>query len=539
LTDKLDPAPAIALSNRLLREGRLSRRDFLRASLSLAAASMLPALASAQQQRARFVAHPFALGVASGYPVPDGVSLWTRLAPLPLQPDGGLGRDETVAVTWQVAEDEGFGRVVAEGRRRAVPELAHSVHVDVRGLRPDRGYFYRFLAGDEASPVGRTRTAPAAGALPRRLRFAIGSCQHYEQGYFNAYRHIVDDEADLMVFLGDYIYESSWGDDLVRRHAHGEPYDLAGYRMRHAQYKTDADLQRAHAAMPWLVTWDDHEVDNDPAGDQSEHLDPRFLLRRAAAYQAYFEHMPLPAAMRPRTDGGMRLHAEVGYGDLARFFVLDNRQYRTPQPCPDPFKGGGSTTVDAAACPQLDDPAASMLGAEQERWLLQGLADSRARWNVIAQSTLMTAKDDDPGPQRKVWTDGWDGYPRSRAAIYDALERHRTPNPVVVGGDIHATVLADLKRDPWDPSSPTIASEVCGTSISSQGSTQAEYDRRTAGNPQIRYARSDRRGYCLLTLGERADVEVRAVASEKRRDTAIETLARFAIENGRPGLKPA
>ncbi|MGH8032602.1 MAG: alkaline phosphatase D family protein [Luteimonas sp.] len=528
---------AIALSNQLLRDGRVSRRDVLRASLSLAGLSLLAPLARAQQARTRFVDDPFTLGVASGYPAADGITLWTRLAPQPLQADGGIGRDEMLAVTWQVADDEGFGRIVAEGRKRAVSELAHSVHVDVRGLRPGRNYFYRFIVGDAVSAVGRTHTAPAIGTTPERLRFAIGSCQHYEQGYFNAYRHIVDDAPDLMVFLGDYIYESSWGDDPVRRHSTGEPYALDEYRVRHAQYKSDADLQRAHAAMPWLLTWDDHEVDNDLAGEQSEHLDPRFLQRRAAAYQAYYEHLPIPDAMRPDVHGGMRIYTEVAYGELARFFILDDRQYRTPQPCPDAFKGGGSTTVDTASCAALDDRAATMLGVAQERWLTDGLSSTRARWNVIAQQTLMTAKDDDPGPGKKVWTDGWDGYPRSRELIYDAIEQQRVSNPLVVGGDIHATVLADLKRAPWDAGSPILGSEICGTSISSQGAAQAEYDARLAANPQIRYARGDRRGYCLLTLGRDARVDVRAVASVKQRETSVETLTSVSIADGRPGLQ--
>src|SRR5690606_37543003 len=260
---------------------------------------------------------------------------------------------------------------------RTVQELAHSVHVDVDGLAPDRPDFYRFLAQDEASPVGRTRTAPAAGALPQRLRCAIACCQHYEQGYFNPYRHLLDDAPDLVLFLGDYIYESSWGDELVRRHATPEPYDLAGYRVRHPQYRTDPDLQAAHAAMPWLVTWDDHELDNDWSAATTEHLDPRFLLRRAAAPPAYYQHMPLPRRMLPRADGPMPIHTTVDYGALARFVVLDERQHRTAPACPDPYKGGGSAYIDPS-CPELRDPARTMLGAGQERWLERQLGDSRA-----------------------------------------------------------------------------------------------------------------------------------------------------------------
>jgi alkaline phosphatase D len=521
------------------RDPAHARRRFLHASLSLAALSMLPSSLRAQQvARVRFVGDPFTLGVASGYPVADGATLWTRLAPLPLQADGGMARDEIVTVTWQVAEDESFSRIVASGQQRAVPELAHSVHVDVRGLRPGRTYAYRFIAGDDISPTGRTLTAPAPGSGATPLRFAIGSCQHYEQGYYHAYRHLIEDAPDLMVFLGDYIYESSWGDELVRRHSNAEPIALEDYRIRHAQYKRDPLLQRAHAAMPWLVVWDDHEVDNDLAGERSEYLDPRFLLRRAAAYQAYYEHMPLPATMRPRVDGGMRLHTVVDWGDTARIFMLDGRQYRTSQACPDPLKGGGGRTVEIAECAGIDDPRASLLGMAQERWLYDGLATSRSRWNVMAQQTLMSARDDDPGPARPVRTDGWDGYPRARQRLYDTIARLKPSNPLVVGGDIHATVLADLKRDPWDPRAPAIASEVCGTSITSQGAAQVDFDRALRNNPHFHFARSDRRGYCLLTLDRDAHLAIRALDTVKARDAQIETLGRFTIENGRAGLQP-
>lgn len=525
----------------LRNDVRLDRRRLLRRALALAAAGLaLPLRLRAQAPRSRFVAYPFALGVASGYPRTDGVSLWTRLAPSPLDPDGGIDRDEWVTVTWQVAEDERFAKVVAEGRQRAVSELAHSVHTDVDGLRPGRPYFYRFVAGDEVSPTGRTRTADAPGSAPSQLRFALGSCQHFEQGHFEAYRHIVADQADLMVFVGDYIYESSWGDDLVRRHAGGETYELADYRVRHAQYKTDPDLQAAHAAMPWLLTWDDHEVDNDPAGDLSEHLDPRFLLRRAAAYQAYFEHMPLPRALAPRTDGSMRIYTDVGFGDLARFYLLDDRQYRSANACNDPFKGGGSTDVVPVRCAELDDPARTMLGAEQERWLSQALVGSRARWNVLAQQTLMTTVHGrDADGAATVWTDGWAGFSAARERLFRAIETPALRNPIVVGGDIHATVVSDLVRDPFGERSPALAAEVCGTSISSQGWPAERYDAYARDNPHLAFVRGDRRGYCLFTLGREADVRIRAVDTVKRRDSTVGTLARFVVEDGRRGLTKA
>lgn len=526
---------ACRLSNQLKAAADLDRRRLLQAVLGVAGMAMLPASVRGQY-RSRFTAYPFTLGVASGYPRPDGVSLWTRLAPEPLQPDGGMLRDEWVTVRWQVATDEAFGQVVAEGEQRAVGELGHSVHVDVAGLLPARRYHYRFIAGDEVSPTGSTLTAPAGGQKTDRLRFAIGSCQHYEQGWFSAYRHMHDDAPDLVLFLGDYIYESAWGDVRVRRHAGGEPYELGEYRSRHAQYKLDVDLQRAHGAMPWMVVWDDHEVDNDPAGEQSEHLDPRFLLRRAAAYQAFFEHMPLPRSMRPDVHGRMRLHTELGYGDLARIFMLDTRQYRSPQACPGDFKGGGSTRVDPEECAELGDAARSMLGREQESWLSARLQAPSPRWNVIAQTTLFAHRDDQPGAGVKAWTDGWSGYPAARQRLLADLAQHGGSNPLIVGGDIHATFVADVQDDPWTARPRSLASEVCGTSISSQGAPQALTDGVRADNPHVKFARSDRRGYCLLDVRRNAtEVSVRALDDVTRRDTRIETLARFNTRIEQPG----
>jgi alkaline phosphatase D len=254
------------------------------------------------------------LGVASGTPLPAGVVLWTRLAPDPLD-GGGLG-PESIPVRWEVAHDEQFAQLARSGTVDAVAADAHSVHVEVTGLEPDRWYFFRFMAGDEVSPTGRTRTAPAATATLDRLRFAFASCHNFEQGFYAAHRHAADaaeEDPDLVVFLGDYIYESTSSTPLARSHVGGEARTLAEYRTRHAQYKTDSDLQRLHAAAPWLVTWDDHEVDNNYARNRSENLDPQFMRRRADAYRAYFEHMPLPATARP-SGSAMVLRARFDMG---------------------------------------------------------------------------------------------------------------------------------------------------------------------------------------------------------------------------------
>jgi alkaline phosphatase D len=507
---------------------RPSRRALLAGVL---AAPFVPARAA----EPRFVADPFALGVASGYPTPSGFSLWTRLAPIPLLPDGGMD-PVGVDLTVEVAEDEAFTQIVHTAEVAAWPELGHSVHWDVAGMKPDRWYFYRFHAGDATSPVGRTRTAPASDALVERLRFAIGSCQHFEQGWYTAHRHLLAEDLDVMVFLGDYIYEASWGDDLVRAYRGGEARTLGDYRVRYAQHRSDPDLQALHGAVPWLVTWDDHEVDNDWAGAQSQHLDPAFLQRRAAAFQAWYEHMPLPRAMVPHGTA-LKLHTTVPFGRLARFTLLDDRQYRDPQVCPNPVKGGGSTTVNAANCPQLFDPRHSMLGAEQERWVEGVLGASRQQWNLVAQQTLVTPFDSKEDDGLQAWTDGWEGYPAARERLMAAVRRAQ--NPVVVGGDVHCTYVSDLHLEPRDERSPVVATEFCGTSITSQGWGREATEKLQAHNPQVKYANSWQRGYLAFEVTPRGcTASVRAVDC-KRRDAPVETAAKFVVQAGSPGATSA
>jgi alkaline phosphatase D len=497
----------------------LDRRGFL---VSLGALAASPAFAQSRDS-------PFGLGVASGYPTPAGVVLWTRLA----------GARDAVPVRWEVAADENMKKIVSGGQAIADPTWAHSVHIEVRGLQPNRWYWYRFAAGGAQSPVGRTRTAPAPGARPERLSFAFASCQHWEQGYFSAYRHIVADQPDLVAFLGDYIYESAWGKDLVRSHGAPEPYTLADYRARYALYKSDPDLQAAHAACPWIVTWDDHEVDNDYADDRSEDGMDRasFLARRAAAYRAYYEHMPLPERMRP--DGPrMRLYTQLGWGALARFYLLDCRQYRSWQACPRPGRRGGSNTVDIDACPQLASPGRTMLGRRQERWLDGALAESRAVWNIVSQSTLMAQLDQQPGPGRRAWTDGWDGYPAARNRLLANFSSGKVRNPIVIGGDVHSFNVAELKRDFDDPASPVVASEFVGTSITSQAWPQERLNELLPDSPHILYADSRFRGYTRVEVGAKAGrFDLRAMDSVQTRGAACRTLASFIVEDGRPGPK--
>ncbi len=501
-----------------------NRRAFLGSLFAIGATSLLA--------QPRFRDNPFTLGVASGYPHPDGMVLWTRLM-------GDLG-PASIPVRWEIADDEAMRTIVASGSAEAPPAWAHSVHAEVRGLAPDRWYFYRFLAGNAVSPVGRTRTAPATNAAVPRLRFAFASCQHYEQGWYTAHRHMANDDLDLVAFLGDYIYESSWGREHVRKHDAGEPYTLDEYRARYALYKSDPDLQLAHAACPWIVTWDDHEVDNDYANDRPEDGMPRepFLARRAAAYRAYYEHMPLPASMRP-VGPDMRIHTALPWGRLANFFVLDGRQYRDPQVCPG-RRGGGSTVVDPEICTEIGDRGRSLLGAAQEGWLERSLADSKAGWNILAQQTLMAQLDRKLGPGRQFWTDGWNGYPAARRRLLEFVGSRKISNPVVIGGDVHMHWVADLKPDFDDDRSPVVASEFCGTSITSQGGSQKMVDALARENPHIRYGRSDHRGYVRASIaGGRFNAELIGLETVKRPDSRAEVLARFVVEDGKAGPRPA
>lgn len=477
----------------------------------------------------------FGLGVASGQPHAGGMVLWTMLTGADLPP--------SAEVSWEVAEDEAFKKIAARGVESAVADDAHSVHAEPTGLKPERWYFYRFSALGQRSAVGRTRTAPAADAAVARLNFIIASCQRYDVGHYAAWRHAAADELDLVMFLGDYIYEygrDSAPADAPRRHEGGKVHTLAGYRARYAQYKADPALQAAHAAAPWLLVWDDHEVDNDYAGLQGQDLQIDFAAQRAAAYRAYWEFLPFPKAARPTAEG-MRIYGRLDWGRLARVHLLDDRQYRDAQACPRPGKGG-SNTVTVQECPALLDPKRSLLGAAQERWLAEGW-DTRRPWNLLAQQTLMArcSWEDPAGPGRgRYWTEGWDGYAASRQRLLGTVAERQVPGVVVLGGDVHAHYVADLKVNYDDAKSPVVASEFCGTSISSLGLPQARVDLARSLNPHLHVAQSDRRGYVRFALTPtelRADLRV--LDDARLPDSPIGSAGRFVVAAGRPGAQRA
>ena len=514
----------------------IERRRFLQCLAALGVAASAPVRAQLNPKPA-FLKNPFSLGVASGYPRPTSVTLWTRLAPVADAPGGGMA-PEVVPVSWEIARDENMKDIAASGTAYATPQLAHSVHVEPAGLQPNRPYWYRFSAGDAQSPIGHTRTAPGLGSRPSRLRFAFASCQQYEQGYYGAYRHMAADQPDVVLHLGDYIYESSWGREHVRKHNAPAAVTLDDYRARHALYKGDPDLQAAHAACPWLLVWDDHEVENDYAADRPGELFPTewFLARRAAAYKAWYEHMPVPRWMLP-AGAHVRIYTRVVYGNLATFYLLDNRQFRAPQACPRPGQGGGNT-VDVAECAELADPKRTLLGPTQERWLEGGFGASRARWNVVAQQTLMAQFNRSESPGKTIYTDGWDGYPAARRRLIEQMAK--TSNPVVIGGDVHAFYVSELKADFDDPASPVVASEFVGTSITSQAWPPERIKEYLPDNPHLVYAESGYRGYTRVDVGPKVfRADLRAVETVRQRETGCSTLASFVVEDGRPGPQRA
>ncbi len=518
---------------------RIGRRRALRQGLAMLAGLALgPAVAARKRASTTFSRDPFTLGVASGYPTPGSVVLWTRLAPEPLAPDGGMP-PALVPVDCELARDERFRDVVRTSTEYAGPDWAHSVHCEFAGLDPGRDYWYRFTAGGARSPVGRTRTAPKREATPARLRLAVASCQMYEHGYFTPYQQIVADDPDLVVHVGDYLYETSWGTARVRRHDAPECYTLEDYRRRHALYRGDADLQRAHAACPWLLVWDDHEVDNDYAGDLSEEGDePRLTLaRRAAAYRAWYEHLPLPRRAVP-FGPDLRLHATRRWGRLATLHLLDTRQYRHPQPCPPAGRAGGNG-VRPEDCATLMDPARSMLGAGQEAWLESQLqADGGARWNLLAQGVVMAPVNTATLPLVRRQTDDWNGYPAARQRLLTHLQQSRAANPVVLSGDFHAFMAAELRADPQDPDSAPVATEFVTTSISAEPWPEATVSGFVANSPGLALATGAARGYLRLDLGAQGlHAELVAVDTVAEPRSASRVIAAFDVADGRPRLE--
>jgi alkaline phosphatase D len=509
----------------------VSRRGLM---LALGAGGV--ALGSGRQALADpvFAAYPFQLGIAAGDPTPDGFVIWTRLAPDPMAIGHGMP-SQPVPVKWEVATDRGFSSIVRRGEVIARPEMAHAVHVEVEGLQPGRDHFYRFIAGTERTGTGRAKTAPAAGSSVAQARFGVLGCQAFEHGFYTAHRKAAAENFDFIYCYGDYIYEgrssrtysgSGGTFDNPRQYAGGETYSLDDYRRRYAQTKLDTDLQASHAAAAWFCTWDDHEVANNWVSALDDGVPPEvFLLRRQAAAQAFYEHMPLRRSAFPR-GADIQLYRQASWGDLLDLNFLDTRQFRSDQPCNDAW---------ATTCAGVSARDAQVLGEAQEAWLYRNLDRSQAHWKVLAQQIMVMDLDRKEGPEPGYNLDSWAGYGIPRQRLLDRLRERRIGNTVVLTGDEHQNYAGELYRDSRNPEGVPIATEFVATSISSSGDGQ---DQRTEGrryladNAFLKFNNAQR-GYVVCDVTpERWQTEFKVLDKVSERGGTLSTRAKFAVASG-------
>lgn len=476
-----------------------SRRRFLQGAAPLTLAPLLPGCDDEQP-----AGDVFLHGVASGDPLPDAVILWTRVTP-PAE------SDEPVAVAFVVARDAALDDVVLAGEQVTGPERDYTVKVDAAGLEPGTTYHYQFSALGGRSPVGRTRTLPV-GAV-EHLRLAVTSCSNYAYGYFNAYRALAErDDLDLVLHLGDYLYEyanGQYGDGGALGRVPDpdrEIVTLEDYRLRHAQYKSDPDLQAVHAAHAFITVWDDHESANDAFEDGAQNHQPGsegdWQVRKASAIQAYHEWMPIRELWQ---DDFERIYRSFAIGDLADLVLLDTRLYGRDQQLADPCDVAG-----------LTDPARTLLGPEQQAWLFDELGASQARgarWRLIGQQVMFAQLLNVAAqPVCAFNTDQWDGYAASRAAVLDFFERQAIDNVVILTGDIHSSWALDVSPNPFDPGAYDAASgrgsravELVAPAVTSPGvedpaQAAALGAALRATHPHLKYVDLHRRGYLTLDV---------------------------------------
>jgi alkaline phosphatase D len=498
------------------------RRAVLAAMAGLAVRPVVPLDA-----HARANADPFGLGVASGDPTVDGFVLWTRL----IGPGAEPLRAATVAIRYEMATDPQFRAIVRRGRGGAYPERAHAVHVEIAGLPAGRPYWYRFHALGATSPTGRAVTAPR---VADRLRLAVTSCQHWEQALFVAYRDIVAAEPDLILQLGDYIYEQAYPDlPRVRSFGSPEPRDLAGYRQRHALYKTDPDLQAAHRACPWVAIWDDHEVLNDYAGLANREAQPPalFALRRAAAYQAYFEHMPIrPRLWRDRR--APQLYRAVDWGDLVSMSVLDTRQYRSAPACAPPHV---AHNVRLDHCAEASAPDRTILGAAQERWLSDRLTRERRQWTLVGQQIFFAPLWLDDA-RTATFSDQWDGYAANRARLLRDMQRPAVTNPVILSGDVHSFWANRLDGD----DGAVAGTEFVTSAIAAAPPPAGRFGDVARHNPHIRFHDVRHAGWTRIDIDRaRMRVDMRMIANSGEKAGLVRSGGSFIVEAGTRGLLEA
>lgn len=516
----------------------LTRRQWLQAVVAQGAAS---ALAASTGDRISFDGSPFRLGIASGDPTSRSVVLWTRLVsanPMRVPWEG-----RTVHVEWQLSKDPGFEKLERRGDALAPPELSHSVHAEVDGLEPDQVYWYRFISGNQTSPVGRTRTLPAADSASAALKLAFASCQRYHAGEFVVYDQMAADAPDLVVFLGDYIYESGASEREVRGSWMYAASRIQDYRLRYELAKSDPALQKMHAACPWIILWDDHEVANDYAGGEVrlKGKTGRVARQMEMGYRAWYEHMPIsPRALTGGIEGllgntrELRLYASLRWGRLANLIRLDTRQYRSAQAA-----CGVGGLFSPGDCADLHVPERSMLGEAQAHWLDDQLKANgqgqpeAARWNLICQPTVFS-RFVVPALGGRLNHDNWDGYPASRQRILQQIAGARTRNPIIFSGDVHQNWVAHVHQDPDDPATPVVAPEFCVTSVTTPSFGSFTADEMKALAPHCVYADRHRRGYMLALLTPQSMTVV--LKQVDIRTGLGDTVASFEVQAGSPRI---
>lgn len=520
----------------------IARRSLLKGLAGTACAVAAPGLLRSLPARAQFGNFPFSLGVASGDPSLDGIVIWTRVAPQPLAMDGGVGGNP-VEVRWEIATDRGMQRILQSGTAQAVPASGHSVHVEIAGLEPGREYFYRFRAGEADSAIGRSRTLPAAVTTPSELRFAVAGCQRWEEGFFTAWQRIAEEEFDFVFHYGDYIYElpKRKGKTELPRSLpkdFGECITLSDYRRRYALYKTDTDLQAAHASCAFLPSFDDHEVAGNWSADVQTKARTKtpFLPRRAAAFQAWYENMPVRRSVLPRGPDIVAYRA-FRFGNLADVAVLDTRQHRSRPVCLEEFDN----------CREAKAPGRTMLGPAQERWLADTFSASGGIWQVLAQQVLFAELNwrsfaRHGGGEAELRMDSWDGAPAGRERVLNILRQARAANPVVLSGDLHRALALEISADPRNLAGPCAAVEFLASSISSGGDGRRSVKNVAAilrDNPHLKWLNAER-GYTRhVVTAKRWQADYRVVAKVSKRGEAVATRKSFAVEAGRPGLLEA
>lgn len=516
---------------------RIGRRRLIAGAVIGAPALLLSGRALAAQD-------PFALGVASGDPAPDGFVIWTRIAPDPMAEDGLGGAPDGLPVGWEVSTDADFRHIVARGTATALHSRGGAVHVEVGGLRPDRPYWYRFVAQGVNSATGRAWTTPAADARPERVHFTAATCSHWELGFFAAYRHMAaEEDSRFTLFLGDYIYENAGRApgsraDIVRSYGLPEADSLSNYRRRYALHRTDRDLQALHAAAPAIAIWDDHEVQNDYSGIWSQ--DPKFapaefVKRRQAAYRAFCENMPMRLSRVIRGDD-YRIYRRMRWGRLAQFDMIDGRQFRSPPACTAGLErhNGHMTALD---CPDLNDPSRTYLGFQQEDWLYDGWSKSRAQWNLLVQNLLIAPMVFDTPKGPVLWTDTWNGFGAARRRLIDAMTSTGIANPVTLAGDYHSFWSNNLYADFDKRGQQPVAAEFVVSSITSGGPPEEFYKKALPDNPQVRFFDSTHRGYMRFDMRhDRLDAQCMAISDRADPRATLSVLRSDTVEAGRPGL---